>query len=80
MTRHLEGATVGTSARTPLDVSSHTTARGADHVCLAPWLCSVALDAQTGRAYVSSNYGLYVVDYLKRLPPDVAVRNKAPAS
>jgi hypothetical protein len=46
---------------------------------VAPWLRSVALDAQTGRAYVSSNYGLYVVDYLKRLPPDVAARNKAPA-
>ena len=47
---------------------------------VAPWLRSVALDAQTGRAYVSSNYGLYVVDYLKRLPPDVAARNKAPGS
>ena len=47
---------------------------------VAPWLRSVALDAQTGRAYVSSNYGLYVVDYLKRLPPDVAARNKGPAS
>jgi DNA-binding beta-propeller fold protein YncE len=47
---------------------------------VAPWLRSVALDAQTGRAYVSSNYGLYVVDYLKRLPPDLAARNKRPAS
>jgi hypothetical protein len=61
-------------------VSSHTTARGADHVCLAPWLRSVALDAQTGRAYVSSNYALCVVDYLNRLRPDVAARNKGPAS
>jgi DNA-binding beta-propeller fold protein YncE len=46
---------------------------------VAPWLRSVVLDAQTGRAYVSSNYGLYVVDYLKRLPPDVAARKKEPA-
>jgi DNA-binding beta-propeller fold protein YncE len=43
---------------------------------VAPWLRSVALDARTGRAYVSSNYGLYVGDYLKRLPSDVAARNK----
>ena len=47
---------------------------------VAPWLRSVALDAQAGRAYASSNYGLYVVDYLKRLPPNVAARNKRPAS
>jgi len=35
---------------------------------VAPWLRSVVLDTKTGRAFVSSNYGLFVVDYTRRLP------------
>jgi DNA-binding beta-propeller fold protein YncE len=35
---------------------------------LGPWLRTVAIDKKTNRAYVSSRYGIYSVDYTRRLP------------
>jgi len=35
---------------------------------LGPWLRTVVIDGRTSRAYVSSAYGIYSVDYTSRLP------------
>jgi DNA-binding beta-propeller fold protein YncE len=35
---------------------------------LGPWLRTVVIDKKTNRAYVSSRYGIYSVDYTRRLP------------
>jgi len=37
------------------------------HYRLGPWLRSVVLEPESGRAFVSSRYGMYVVDYLSRV-------------
>jgi hypothetical protein len=47
---------------------------------IAPWLRSIALDAKTGVAYVSSVGGLYRVNYIARLPGGGIAKVNAPSA
>lgn len=50
-----------------LEVIDLTTERVVASYWLGPWLRRIALDAETGIAYVSSRYGLFRVSYIDRL-------------
>jgi DNA-binding beta-propeller fold protein YncE len=58
----------GSLATNVVDVIDLETHKRVAKYYVAPWLRSICLNTRTGKAYISSTEGLFVVDYTSRLP------------